>query len=71
MHFFKFLGVYPVRAAQLWPLKLMENGGLHAEVQRQIRSHGLATGTIKRGVANIVCNIYVYIIYIQFGTLSA
>ena len=54
MHFFKFLGVYPVRAAQLWPLKLMENGGLHAEVQRQIRSHGLATGTIKRGVANII-----------------
>jgi hypothetical protein len=32
--------------------KLMENGGLHAEVQRQLRSHGVAAGTIKRGVAN-------------------
>ena len=32
--------------------KLQESGGLHPEVQRQLRTHGLASGSIKRGVAN-------------------
>jgi hypothetical protein len=32
--------------------KLQESGGLHPEVQRQARSHGLASGPIKRGVTN-------------------
>jgi hypothetical protein len=36
--------------------KLEETGGLHPEVQRQLRSLGLATGTIKRGVANRLRN---------------